>query len=834
MKELQKLTTIINGSATSIIGSTSVANSGIKTLISSFHLNSQGHPWILDSGATDHMTLTNKFFKSYEPIAPGKHVQTADGTLLPVAGLGTMEIPPIGLITHVLHVPKLFVNLISVQKLAKLTEYQIIFDDIDAYLFHKVQKSRIGLARIQHGLYYLLGANPALGLTAGSKAASAEALPKTLMEVHQRMGHPSFHLLKQMYPHEFKNIDVNSILCESCQLGKFKRASYPAYNHRLHVPLQLLHCDVWGPSPQTDLLGHRYFLICTDDHSRFTWLFLLKTKSEVTSCLKNLCVLIEQQFGQAVKGLRTDNAKDFLNNALSEFLASKGIVHETSCPYTPQQNGLAERKIGVIVDKARTLLIQANLPLNLWGFSVMTAVHLLNRLPSRTLQFQSPISLLEKYFPNTRLKTGLPVKIFGCVAYVHNPAHKTNKWSAKAFKCVFLGYSSTQKGYKLYHPITRKYLVSKDVIFDESVYYYKSTPSDSLKDLGYLKLLEETPVPEHDPPSPLQAHRIPSSEEPSCSQAPQVPLPDTSIPVSASTPAADDPPLVSSSDIPEPDHPPLPKYYKRKPRDGLVESVEGEVLGDWSIALRKGKRSCVKPRIYDISNFLTFTQVSPQYKTFLVGLQDINIPKSRREGLRISLWKEAMDEEMRALIHNDTWDIVDLPKGKKPVGCRWIFTLKYNADGTLDRHKARLVARGYTQTYGIDYQETFAPVAKLNTIRIMISLAVNLDWPLLQYDIKNAFLNGELKEEIYMDIPPGYEDPTATGKVCKLKKALYGLKQSPRAWFCRFSQKMKSLGYKQCNGEHTLFSKHSSPVLLTILVVYVDDIIILLEVINRK
>ena len=148
MKELQKLTTIINSSATSIIGSTSVANSGIKTLISSFHLNSQGHPWILDSGATDHMTLTNKFFKSYEPIAPGKHVQTADGTLLPVAGLGTMEIPPIGLITHVLHVPKLFVNLISVQKLAKLTEYQIIFDDIDAYLFHKVQKSRIGLARI--------------------------------------------------------------------------------------------------------------------------------------------------------------------------------------------------------------------------------------------------------------------------------------------------------------------------------------------------------------------------------------------------------------------------------------------------------------------------------------------------------------------------------------------------------------------------------------------------------------------------------------------------------------------------------------------------------------
>ena len=135
-----------------------------------------------------------------------------------------------------------------------------------------------------------------------------------------------------------------------------------------------------------------------------------------------------------------------------------------------------------------------------------------------------------------------------------------------------------------------------------------------------------------------------------------------------------------------------------------------------------------------------------------------------------------MDDEMRALIQNDTWEIVNLPKEKKLVGCRWIFTLKYNTDGTLDRHKARLVARGYTQAYGIDYQETFAHVAKLNTIRIMISLAINLDWPLLQYDIKNAFLNGDLKEEIYMDIPPGYDNPTSIGKVCRLKKALYGLK----------------------------------------------------------
>ena len=154
------------------------------------------------------------------------------------------------------------------------------------------------------------------------------------------------------------------------------------------------------------------------------------------------------------------------------------------------------------------------------------------------------------------------------------------------------------------------------------------------------------------------------------------------------------------------------------------------------------------------------------------------------------------------------------------------FTLKCKHDGSLDQHKARLVTPGYTQAYGIDYQETFAPVAKLNTIRILISRAINVDWPLKQCNIKNVFLHGYLKEDIYMNIPQGYGDSTKKGKVCKLKNALYGLKQSPRAWFGRFSQTIKTLGYKHCNGEHTLFFKRSLLELITLLIVYVDDIII--------
>lgn len=140
-----------------------------------------------------------------------------------------------------------------------------------------------------------------------------------------------------------------------------------------------------------------------------------------------------------------------------------------------------------------------------------------------------------------------------------------------------------------------------------------------------------------------------------------------------------------------------------------------------------------------------------------------------------------MMEEVNALRRSDTWEIVDLPKEKKIVGCKWVFIVKCKAVGSVERYKARLVAKGFTQTYGIDYQETFAPIAKINSIRILLSLAVNLNWPLHQLDVKNVFLNGNLEEEVFMSRPPDFEKNLGSKKVCRLKKSLYGLKRSPRA-----------------------------------------------------
>ncbi|KAG8475656.1 hypothetical protein CXB51_032633 [Gossypium anomalum] len=212
--------------------------------------------------------------------------------------------------------------------------------------------------------------------------------------------------------------------------------------------------------------------------------------------------------------------------------------------------------------------------------------------------------------------------------------------------------------------------------------------------------------------------------------------------------------------------------------------------------------------------------------TFTATLDKEQVPTSIAEALKDPKWRRAVEEEICALKKNATWTVTDLPQGKTVVRCKWIFPVKYNSNGSIQRYKARLVARGFTQTYGIDFTETFAPVAKLYTVRVLLSLVVNCDWQLHQLDVKNAFLNGKLEEEVYMKLPPGLKSVEGSNKVCKLNKSLYGLKQSPRAWFERFTKVILKNSYKQSLADHTLFIKVTSTNKKAILIVYVDDIIL--------
>ncbi|KAM2022235.1 hypothetical protein ACFX16_044164 [Malus domestica] len=191
-----------------------------------------------------------------------------------------------------------------------------------------------------------------------------------------------------------------------------------------------------------------------------------------------------------------------------------------------------------------------------------------------------------------------------------------------------------------------------------------------------------------------------------------------------------------------------------------------------------------------------------------------------------------MHEELKALDENETWSVVDLPKGKKAIGSRWIYKTKFNSNGTIERHKTRLVARGFTQTYGIDYKETFAPVAKMNIVRVLLSVVVNHEWPLFQMDVKNAFLHGDLEEEVYMKLPPGHPREDEPNKVCKLHKAIYGLKQSPRAWHSKLSSILQVAGFKRSHADFSLFVRSGVLGKLVVLI-YVDDLIIMRDNVNE-
>lgn len=200
-------------------------------------------------------------------------------------------------------------------------------------------------------------------------------------------------------------------------------------------------------------------------------------------------------------------------------------------------------------------------------------------------------------------------------------------------------------------------------------------------------------------------------------------------------------------------------------------------------------------------------------------------PSNYSEAVNDPRWQKAMEIELHALMENRTWDIVPLPSHRKPIGCKWVYKIKYKADGSVERYKARLVAKGFTQREGFDYHETFSPVAKDVTVRTFLAIAAFRDWSLHQMDVHNAFLHGDLDEEIYMDIPPGLRRQ-GESKVCRLRKSLYGLKQAFRQWYAKFTDALMGAGFKQSRHDYALFTwtKGMSSIYLMI---YVDDILIM-------
>ncbi|PNY03100.1 retrovirus-related Pol polyprotein from transposon TNT 1-94 [Trifolium pratense] len=227
---------------------------------------------------------------------------------------------------------------------------------------------------------------------------------------------------------------------------------------------------------------------------------------------------------------------------------------------------------------------------------------------------------------------------------------------------------------------------------------------------------------------------------------------------------------------------------------------------------------------YPISSYVSYQNISSAHNHFLFNLSTIPEPTCYEKAVCDENWKTAINAELSALEKNNTWKLVPLPLHKHAIGCKWVFKLKLHADGTIERYKARLVAKGYTQTEGIDYMDTFSPVVKMTTIRVLLAVAAAQNWPLYQLDVNTAFLHGDLNEEVYMQPPPGLSLPHSN-LVCKLQRSLYGLKQASRQWNTKLTETLTASGYVQSKSDYSLFTKQASSG-LTIILVYVDDLVL--------
>ncbi|CAN6586683.1 unnamed protein product [Malus baccata var. baccata] len=736
--------------------------------------------WILDSGATDHMTYDRTLFQSMKD-SHRKCVATANGTTAAVLGAGTVSLTPSLPLHNCLLVPSLSHHLLSVPQVTEQLDCVVVMYHSFCLLQDIQTKEIIGRGTKREGLYYV--DDVVLGRAHLVHSSRNRNLQKVLL-LHRRLGHASFGYLKHIVPDLFSGIEDLELKCEVCILAKSHRASFPPSMNRRSSPFALVHSDVWGPSPVSTTSGIRWFVTFVDNCTRVTWLYMLKNKSEVCDVFRLFQQMVKTQYSIDIKVLRSDNGGEYIASELSRFLQDRGIIHQTTCPHTPQQNGVVERNNRHILETARALLIGASVPKLFWPEAVTYAVYVINRMPSRVVEFRTPLQVLTEHVPVVSTNTLTP-RVFGCVAYVHIHKIHRSKLDPCAIRCVFVGFASQQKGYKCYHPETRHRYVTMDVTFSKLEYFYSSIPSHSdhqgentsgdQVDLGWLEVPEDV----------------------ICSSG--------------------------GACVDDKDENGTPNF-----RQEITENDMGLQLlpAETSVGFRQGpteeaiiiQQPTAEPST-SREEVSSAEPTSPSLSSSIVppNVSTLNIPEDPK-------WAAAMDEEMMALHKNDTWEVTELPKGKKPGGCRWVFTIKYKADGSVDRYKARLVAKGYTQTYGIDYQETFSPVAKMNTVRVLISLAANLNWPLKQFDVKNAFLHGHLEEEVYMDFPLGYNAGGKTG-VCRLRKSLYGLKQSPRAWFGRFTQVMRRFGYYQSHSDHTLFVKRGSGK-VTALIIYVDDMII--------
>ncbi|GJU08739.1 ribonuclease H-like domain-containing protein [Tanacetum coccineum] len=599
------------------------------------------------------------------------------------------------------------------------------------------------------------------------------------------------------------------------------------------------------------------------------------TKDETSGVLKSFITGIENLVDHKVKVIRCDNETEFKNREMNQFCEKKGILRQYSIARTPQQNRVVERRNRTLIEAARTLLVDSKLPTTFWAEALNIACYVHNRVLVVKPHNKTTYELFYGRTPTLSF-----MKPFGCPITILNTIDHSGKFNGKADEGFFVGYSLNSKAFRVFN--SRKMIVEENlhIRFSENTPNAEGSGPDWLFDIDALtRTMNYKPIVAGTQSNSFAGTKASDNADPKSSQD------DGSKPSSNDEKKVDKDPRKDSKSIDQENNDNVSSTNNVNAASTNEVNVVG-VRTSIKLPVDLNMPTLEDYNIFDLSsddqddgaeadmnNLDTIIQVSPilttriykdhplnqvigdlqsatktrnmsknleehgfvstiQQRTNHKDLQNCLFacflsqeePKKVIHALKDPSWIEAMQEELLQFKLQEVWTLVDLPNGKRAIGTKWVFRNKKDERGIVIRNKARLVAQGYTQEEGIDYDEVFAPVARIEAIRLFLAYASFKDFVVYQMDVKSAFLYGKIEEEVYVCQPPGFEDPDFPDRVYKVEKALYGLHQAPRAWYETLSTYLLDNEFQRGKIDKTLFIKRYKGDILLVQV-YVDDII---------
>jgi hypothetical protein len=642
----------------------------------------------------------------------------------------------------------------------------------------------------------------------------------SLDQFHRRMGHISIGVARKLVNNGFvTGVRLESTapgephFCESCVYAKATRKPVPKVRdgERATKFGEEIHSDLWGPAPVETKGGKKYYITFTDDMSRLTHLYLLRAKSDTFATYKEYEAWCKTQLDAQIKVLHSDRGGEYLDKEFIQYLKKHGTQQKLTVHDTASQNGVAERRNRTIVERIRALLHASGLPKFLWGEAARHVVWLMNRTSTKAVEGMTPFEAAFGRKPNLK-----DVREWGEKIWVR--VEGGDKLGGRVREGRWMGIDEQSKGVRVYWPEKLTVGVERNVYYDKSIASVshlegeESSIVETKTDLPKDKTLpiNQIPIPQRIPSTPP---RIPSPP-PRIPSPPPAPEPVEAIKRirkpsqrvldivegrGKHSARPSDPTVARGVQLP----PPLPPVVEQP----LNEVFEGEGQAEWLMTANFAEE------------YAMLAQIS---ETEAIEPQTLTEAKRRPDWL---LWEAAIHEELETLRKAGTWELTDAPPDANIVGSKWVFRAKKDAAGNVIRYKARLVAQGFSQVPGVDYFDTFAPVAKLASIRAVLAIAAAEDLEMHQIDIKGAYLNGILtdREVIYMQQPPGYHAVSKSKLVCRLRKTLYGLKQSGRRWYQRLVEIMMThLKFSRSDVDQAVFFRRDEKSVIIVLV-HVDD-----------